>query len=859
MNRFKHKPPLIPYLFLSLFSRFSNDFSMLGDLDEEYFELLESRGALFAGKWYWRNFIKSFPPLLMESIYWSITMFGNYFKIALRNLFKNKSTSIINIAGLAFGMACSVLIFLWVFNQLSYDQNQVNKDNIYRMETNTWVVSPPYFTDITSVFPEVKEAVRFYFWWTPTLKHKETVFTINDFALCDSNVFKVFTFDFLLGSPDNALTNPYSIVLTESIANKLFGNEYPLGQKISLSNKYDYTVTAVVKDVKNMQLNINAFVNVTDMNLMNGNDSFLTARSNNFLIYLLLQPGVNIDNLRQKIFERGRDEFNTGEVNNFVLRPYNDIYFNNNLHYESFVKHGNYTLIIMFSVIAFLILLIACINFINLTIANTTTRFKEIAVRKVVGAQQASIRSQFFGEAFLVVIISFMFSLLITYSALPVFNQLTGENINFDLSDINLLLSFLGIVLFTTFISAGYPALYLSSLKPVVIFKGKNGTGKKEGLFSKVLISFQFAVSIFLIITTLSVVEQLKYVQETDLGMDQDQILTVTMRGDNFSGETQNILNNKKLFKQELMQYPAIDGVTYVAQLPGEITNTWSWYTDDPENTVAIKIINTNPDFASTLGLQIVKGRTHSFDMPTDLRNFEGTDKFVINETAAKELGLKDPVGKVINDGHIEIIGVVKDFHFNSLHTSIAPMAYCWFQYPSKALIKIKDKDIKRAMSDIESVYKEFCPGYGFEYDFLDASFARQYEADQRLESLLLYFVVIAIALSCLGLFALTSYMAKRRLKEIGIRKVLGASNSLIVFLISQSFIKWIIIGNLIAWPAAYFIIQQWLQNFAYHMDLNFATFLIGTLSALAVAFLTILYQALKAASLNPVVTLKTE
>ena len=859
MKRIKHKPPLLPYLMLSLFSRFSNDFSMLGDLDEEYHELFKSKGYFFANRWYWRNFLKTFPPLILESIYWSIAMFGSYFKIALRNLFRNKSTSFINIAGLSLGMACAILIFLWVFNQVSYDQNQVNKDNIYRLETDTWVIVPPYFADIPSVFPEVKETVRFYFWWTPTLKYDETVFTIDNFALCDSNVFKVFNFEFLLGSPDNALVNPYSIVLTESIANKLFRDEYPLGQKIWLSNELEYTVTAVVRDIEKIHLPINAFINVTDMNRINGNETFLKARTSNFLTYLLLESGVDIDNLRNKIFERGRDVFQVGSENHFVLRPYDDIYFNNDLHYENFVKHGNYTMIIMFSVIALLILLIACINFINLTIANTSRRSKEIAVRKVIGAKQSSIQSQFFGETFLIVIISFVFSLFIVYSTLPIFNQLTGENITFTSLDTNVALMFTGIILFTTFISAGYPSFYLSALKPVTILKGKNSNGKKDGLFSKVLISFQFAISIFLIITTLSVIEQLNYVQNTDIGIDREQMLTVNLRGKNFGGEIENKLRNKQIFKEKLLQNPGIAGVTYFTQLPGKISNTWGWYVDNEKENVVIKVINTNPDFVDVMGLKLVDGRTHSFDMPTDFWQGESVQKFVINETAAKALGLGNPVGKIINGGSIEIIGVIKDFHFNSLHNKIEPLAVTCNQYPNIACIKIQSSNLREVMAHVENVYKELCPGFGFEYGFLDENFARQYETEKKLESLLSYFVGIAITLSCLGLFALTAFMAERRIKEIGIRKVLGASNSLIVFLLSQKFLTWIIIANILAWPTAYFILENWLQNFAYHINLSLFTFLIGTLLTMAVAFITILYQALKAASLNPAITLKTE
>lgn len=854
MKRINSRPPIIPSLILSMFHHFSNDFYLLGDLDEEYYELLKTQGYLFAKKWYWRNFLKIFPSLILESFFRSEAMIRNYLKIAVRNIVKNKSTSFVNIAGLSLGMACAILIFLWVENQTSYDQSQTKKDNIYRLENETWVVMPPTITDVLPVFPEIKESVRFYMFWSPTIKYDENIFTLQNLALCDSNVFKVFDFDFILGDPNKSLINPNSIVLTESMANKLFGDEYPLGQKVMLTNDFEYTVTAVIRDVKKLHVDINALVSVTDMTRHEGNNNFLRSNASNFLTYLLLSPGVDIDKLEEKINQRARNEFNYTSKDDLLLRPFDDIYFNTDLQYEGNVKHGNIKMIIVFSVIALLILSIACINFINLTISTTTKRGKEIAVRKVIGARQSSIQIQFFGETLVTVLISFILALIVAFTALPVFSELTNEQITLSSLDSGIIPMLLGILIFTTLVSAAYPAFYLAALKPVTILKGKNGTGKKENLFSKVLISFQFAISIFLIISTITVVEQLHFMQNTDLGFKNDQILTVTLRGKTFEGEQENMLNAKSSFKNALMRIPDVKNVTYLHQIPGNISNTWSWKLKGTDELVALRVFEADPSFVEFYGLEIIKGRNFSADLSTDLNQ-----KFIINETACKALNLSDPVGYNLDRGYGEIIGVMKDFHFNSLHTKIEPAVVRWSHWQHIACIKITGGNLKEAISNVENVYSEFCPGYGFEYSFADEIFAAKYEKEQKLEMLLSYFVGLAICLSCLGLFALTAFMAEKRTKEIGIRKVLGASDSLIVFLLSRSFVTWIIIANLIAWPAAYFVLDEWLQNFAYHISPNPFVFIGGTLSALIVASLTILYQALKAASKNPVVTLKAE
>ncbi len=780
-------------------------------------------------------------------------MFHNYFKIALRNLRKHKGTSFINIFGLAVGMTCAILIFMWVQNQLSYNQWQENKDNIYRLESESWVVMAPFLRETVNVFPEVKEAVRFYFWSEPTLKYREKVFTVDNFAFVDSNIFKVFNFEFIAGDPQQALNAPNSIVLTESVSGKLFGSENPVGKMIQMYNRYDYTITGVVKDIDKLHMDINGFASVTDITRRQGENDFLTSRSNNFDIYLLTVPGIDIDALVEKINTRA-SEVDEYRGDRLILRPYNDIYFANNLQHEKNTKHASMNLIIVFSIIAILILSIACINFVNLTVARMSTREKEIAVRKVAGAGRGAIQKQFFSETFFTVFISFVISAILVFILMPEFSNLTGELINFGSLNAGFYIILAGIVLFTALLSGFYPSFYLSVLEPVIVLKGKSGKGRKNSTMSKVLISFQFAISIFLIISALTVVNQLSYMQNKELGIDHEKIITCMLRGDKFRGDAEKQINSKKAFEARLKTSNLITGATFVTQLPGKVTNTWSWYVTDPESRMPIKVINSDPNFIDIMNIELLEGRNFSYDFPADRGKV-----FLINEEAARQLELTDPLTTPLNNNSITVVGVVKDFHINSLHNAIEPVAIAWRSWPSRACIKITGTDIRGAIRHIESVFNEFCPGFAFEYDFLDESFARQYKAEQQLEKILFYFVGIAICLSFLGLFALTAFIAERKTKEIGIRKVLGSSDKDIVLLLSKSFILWILAANLVSWPIAYWVLQNWLEGFAYRIEINFILFFAGGFLTLAVAVLTIGYQALKAANKNPVISLKYE
>jgi len=773
-------------------------------------------------------------------------MLINYIKTAYRNMTQNLSQTLINILGLAVGMTCALLIFLWVQNQVNYDQWQLKKDRIHRLEFSTWVIMPPYIGDLVTELPEVEDMTRFYFWHQPTLTYKESAFNIDNFAFADSTVLNIFTFDYIHGNATDALKNPFSIVLTESISNKLFGKENPVGKEILMDNEIAYTVTAVIADVKNLQLGINGIASLQDIAKIYGNSKFLEARQHNFLIYLLLNENSNYKNVQKKINELVFKDYKEDPWDKLLLRPFNDIYFERGLANESGVKHGNKNLVIIFSAISILILIIACINFINITTAKANLREKEIAIRKILGAGKRKIANQFMGETFILVIIAHIISVVILEFVLPKFSLIANESITFSYTSPQFLLITLSIVIITAILSGIYPSIYLSSLKPVLLLKGKSGS-KNKGNLRKILMISQFTISIFLIITTIIIVKQLDFVLNKDLGWDKENIITFKLKGDKFSGEIDNVTGNKDVFTSELLKNSDIINTTYITQNPGDLKNTWTWnYQGEVYPT---KIFNADPEFIKLLDLEIISGRNFSYDFPTD----QSSSKMIINESAARAMKLENPAGTILSeeDG-LEIIGVVKDFNFNSLHSNIEPMAIRWYPRSNIACVKITGNNIPETIKYIKSLYNEFCPKYPFEYNFLDKEFALQYENEIKQSKILLFFAFIAIFIAGLGLFGMASFIAATRIKEIGIRKALGSSTKEIIVLFSGNFIRWIFIAFVIASPIAYYLVKEWLSQYPYQTNISWWIFIVALLITVFIALFTIGYQIIKSSRTNP-------
>ncbi len=832
-----------------------------GDLYEQFRYNVKYKGLRQAQFLYFWNVLLFFQPFAIRrnseksSKLIIIDMYRNYFKIAIRNLIRHKGISFVKIFGLAVGMGCTLLILLFVENQLSYDKDHQHRDRIVRLESESWVIMPPYLGETVKVFPEVENVVRFYFWYEPTLRYEENVFTIENFGVVDSTIFKVFDFDFLAGSAETAFYAPNSIVLTKSIAYRLFGSENPIGKTVLMGGQDRFTVTAVIDDVRKFHMDINGLVSTEDIARVMGSRDILTSRNFNWSIYLLLQPLVDKEGLIAKINERAVEVDQYGGVP-LILRDFNDIYFARNLAHEKNTKHGNINLVIAFAAIGVLILLIACINFINLTIAKTRTREKEIAVRKVTGAGAPSIRNQFFGETLIVVIISFALSILMAYLFMPTFNYLVSEQLQLQNISIEMLLVFVGVLLFTVFVSGIYPSIYLSRVSALSILKGRFGKSGKTAVLSRLLISFQYAISIFLIIATITVNRQLSYMQNKDLGFSNEQILTCRMKGDKFASGRDNMIASKAAFTQRLTQNPNVKGVTFLNQLPGKITNTASFGLTEEDQAVPFRVINADPSFLDLMDIELLYGRNFSDEIQSDMDT-----KLIVNEEVVEVMGLENPIGTILIQGsnRMEIIGVVKNFHFNSLHQRIEPSAIVWDWWTTRACIKLSGSNLNQTIVNIDEIYREFSPGVGFEYDFLYESFGRQYEAEKRLEKIVLSFVILAILLSCLGLFALTAFVAEQKTKEIGIRKALGAPTTAILWLLSNNFIKWVLVANVVAWPIAFILLRNWLESFSYRIDLGIWVFVGSGVLALLISFFTMSFQGVKSALLNPVDSLKYE
>jgi putative ABC transport system permease protein len=835
------------------------------EFDELFREEARVLGPGSARRAYRIQFVLSLPGLIANRIFWEAAMLKNYLTIAWRNLGRNKVISFINIAGLALGMACSLLIFVWVDGQLSVDRAQPNADRIYRLEEGDWADLQTRYRKVLDTFPEVEKFVQFSSWEKPILRVGDRLFNSRDLVFADDAVFDVFKFDFLRGSPDSAFSDPYSLVLSRSEAERLFGAEDPMGRTIVLDNAFSFTVTGVVADADDFHIEWKAMGPFKALPALTGRPDFLDLTNDNFPTYLLLRPHTDVQEFKGKLAAALNSVRGTNDLKEFSLRPFREIYFARDaVVRESGVKHGNMTLVILFSAVAVLILLIACVNFINLVTARSSSRAKEISIRKAAGAVRKNLLVQFLGETSLTVLAALLLALALVAVFLPAFVRLTGETLEIDWIGGKWLGGVLAVFLFTALVSGLGPALHLSSLNPVVLMSGRGRRTSGKVSFRTVLTVFQFAVATFLIIGALVVLGQFDYMVSRGLGYRQEQILLVPLKGE--LRESLQVLRarlregkvfgeTKGVFKQRLLQSPDIRGVTFMTQLPGTLTNTNTWMVRGEKKPMAI--MQADPDFVDVLGLEIVAGRNLSWDRKSDLGLC-----YLVNEAAVPYLGLDPLSGETFqaNFGQSQIVGVVKNFHFQSLHQKIGPMAVVWFDgWTDTAAIKISGTNIPGAIARIRDAWGEVNPNAPFSYTFMDEAVGRLYAAEARLGRILEGFVWLAVFLSCLGLFGLSAYVAVQKTKEIGVRKVLGAKTSEIVVLLSKDFSRWILLANLFAWPAAYVVSAKWLNGFAYRMRLVPWPFLVASASALLVAFVTISFHTVKAATANPADALRHE
>jgi putative ABC transport system permease protein len=800
-------------------------------------------------------------------------MFKNYLKIALRNLTRQKGYSFINIIGLVIGMACAIFILLWVQDELSYDGFHENKDNIFRVVTkfenegNTFYgaqTSAPVAPFLKNNFPEIQKSTTVNFGWLTgnsrnIIKFGEKSFYTDELILTDPSFFNIFSFPFLNGDKNTALENPNCVILTHSIAEKCFGSEDPINKTIQVDGN-PVIVTGVLADVPdNSHLQFDVILPLTY--IRNTDRGFFLNKwdSYGFATYVHLQDGVAINEIDQKIDDviiKNDPRFGDTAAHIF-LQPLSKIRLFNVDGTVGFMRY-----VYIFSTIAVIILLIACINYMNLSTARSERRAKEIGLRKVVGSKRTNIIRQFFSESLLYAFISFLISILIVIILLPQFNELTGKQIAFNYNNPGLLLGFVLVALFTGIIAGSYPALYLSSFIPIDILNKSKSIGAKKSLLRKTLVVIQFSLSIGLIVSMRIVSDQVGYMRNAEIGFEKENIITLPI-----SGKIENIVES---FKHELKANPDIVSVSLKSSSPlssGGTSGTISWEGKKPDQQINWCHPMVDHDYFKTLDMKIVKGRDFSREIQSDLQQ-----GFILNEEAVRQGNIENPIGKqiTVNGENGMIIGVVKNAQLNSLRFTIQPEVFhlsrTFREQFQTLFIKIGSgendsqfNNIVASFAHIENVWKKFLPDAPFEYRFLDETLENQYRTEIRISRILNYFTFLAVFLSCLGLLGLTSFMAEQRTKEIGVRKVLGASITGIVILLSKEFTKWVLIANVIAWPLAYYCMNKWLQEFANRITIGIETFIASAMIALVIALLTVSFLTIKAALANPVKSLRYE
>lgn len=813
-------------------------------------------------------------------------MLRNYFKIAWRNLLKNKTFSLINITGLASGLACFILIALYVADELSYDRFNEKANRIYRIhgdivfggnKLRLAVTSDPMGATLKKDYPQVEEYVRFYDpMGVKRIKKGNEYIRETNTVYADSTLFNVFTLPAIAGDTKTALNEPNTVVITERIAKKYFGTTDAVGKFIAEGDEAKdlYKVTAVIKDMPhNSHFNFDFIFSMDNVDYQFGN--YL---SNNHNTYIVLKPGTdykqfekNFDQVIDKyVLPQAKQFMNISSMDDFKkagnslsysLMPLTDIHLHSDRTAEM-GTNGNIQYVYIFSVIALLVLLLACINFVNLSTARSANRAKEVGIRKVLGTERRFLMSQFLAESVLTVFISAVIALGIVWLAISWFNDLSGKSLSFfELFQLKYIFFLLALPLIVGVVAGSYPAFFLSSFKPIAVLKGKINAGFKRSSARNTMVVAQFFISIFIITGTIIVYRQLNYIQTKKLGYNREQVLIV--RGTGALG------NNKEAFKDEVSKLSGIKDATYAGYLPvansARSDNTYSTSpVMDSKNGFNLQTWMADDKYIPFMGMEIVSGRNFSKDFSTD------SNAVIVNETSAKLMGYgNDAVGKklytMFQDANgmravsYNIIGVVKNFHFESLKENVGPLMFRYGKADWAMAFKVNTANIQNLIGNIESKWKSLAPGQPLVYAFMDEWFDDMYRVEQRTGKLGLTFAIIAILIACLGLFGLATFMAEQRIKEIGVRKVLGASVSNITMMLSKDFVKLVIIASLIAFPVAWWAMNKWLQDFAYRISIGWWVFAAAGVLALVIALLTVSSQAVKAALTNPVKSLRTE
>jgi putative ABC transport system permease protein len=878
------QPPAWPLKLLRFFLKDQYLEEIEGDMEELFLSNVEQTSLRKARLLYTLDMVKLLRPTLLKNFKTSPTfnqyaMFKNYSIVAWRNLIKKKAYSFINIFGLGLGMACCLLIFMFVQDELSYDNYHEKKDRIYRVihgergadakgassTTPYWVWgNAPAGPALQNDFPEIEKVVQFSGRSDILLTYEDKMYQEDGIFFMDSTAFDVFTWPLLKGNPKTALTAPYSIVLTESTARKYFGDEDPMGKTLKgsesagRSNPGDYTVTGVIADLPlnshfrfNVLLSMSTFKNSIP-------EIFNEWGYVDFYTYFLVNEKFDREAFKRKVPDfLARHKAYPESRYTIDIEPLKDMYLRTKAERQP-GETGSLANLYVFSIIGLFIVVIAMINFMNLSTARSMERGKEVGIRKSIGADRRSLIYQFLGESMIIVLFSTIIAIALVLLATPFMVDFTGKQLDVQrIITWQTLSVFLGMIVLIGVVAGSYPALVLSGFNPVLILKGITRSHAGGAGLRKVLVVFQFTLSIALIAGTMIVYFQMSHLLDRDLGFDKEQMLVLDY---NYDGQ---VNEKSEVLKSELQKKPSILSVAFSRSVPGSYFPHAGTEIEKPDGQMEMQgqpIFQVGLDFVTHFGLKLVAGRTYSREFPTD-----STQAIIINEAAAKQYGYTNPadvVGKKFRQWGREgtVIGVVRDFNYTSLHSNIAPLTLPFVAYNSRYMsLKVKSENIDETIEAVGKVWRELAPHRPFLYSFLNEDFNRQYKSEFMFRKLFTVFACLAIFIACLGLLGLATYTAEKRTKEIGIRKVLGADVKNIISLLSKDFILLVLIAVVIATPISWYAMNKWLEGFAYKMEIQPWIFVLSGCIALLIAVFTISYQSVKSAVVNPVSSLRSE
>ncbi len=796
-------------------------------------------------------------------------MLRNLLTIAFRNLLKDKTYTTINVLGLTIGITCSLFLLLYILDETSFDRYHSDAENIYRIVSNikepddafTWASTQmPLRDELRDNYPEIRNAVRFIGMNRNQYKHGDKQFYEDKFFMSDSTVFEMFDYEFITGDPSTALDNPFSLVLTESTAKKYFADpREALGQSLTNQQNEDYKITGVIRDVPR-----NSHFRFDGLAARSTRPQFQGAWGGfGVTTYIQLPPGYDLNKMQQSLDKIVKEKVNPvfeqmGVKVQYGLQRITDIHLHSKIADEA-EEGGDISYVYIFGAIAGFMVLIACINYMNLSTARSANRAKEVGLRKVMGSQRGQLIAQFLTESVLVASISLAISLALIYALLPGFNVLANKQLPFSyVMQPAVLMSLIGIIVFTGILGGSYPAFYLSGFSPVSVLKGKLSAKGGSSFFRRALVVVQFALSIFMLISTWIVFDQLQYLRTKDLGFDKENVVRLNLN--------RKMVNNGEVLAERLRQLPEVVAVGKADASPGEPIGKILAQIEDAEGKMVdrgIDLYSADYQYLDAMGMKVVHGRNFSKDNPGDTAH-----SVLVNESMVARMGWKDPLGKKFLFGggpggpnERLVVGVIKDYNQNSLYDMIEPLIILWQKQSNYVFVRVAPGDLHKSMAAIEKEWKGIYPESPFEYVFLDEDLNSQYRADEKRSQIFTAFSGLTIFIACLGLLGLAAFTTEQRTKEIGVRKVIGASVNGLVMLISREFFLLVTVGMILAFPAAWMFTDRWLRNFAYRIELQheWSTFLFSALAAIAITVITVGYHVVKAATANPVHSLRDE